>query len=62
MDEMEFYNCLEKVNTSMSRSIGDYYFNKVPPTCYEIEEEDYCYGTLCESVVLKISSKSLPVF
>ncbi|CAB3984606.1 phospholipase A2-like [Paramuricea clavata] len=63
-DENDFFNCLKQVNTKMSQSIGDYYFNKVPPpTCYKVEENDYCYRSLCGSAILKISTDaSLPVF
>ena len=61
-DEIQFYNCLRAVNSSMSRFLGNHYFNKVPPTCYQIEEEDYCFKTICESVILKITNNTLPRF
>ena len=65
-DEIIFYKCLKRVNTAMSQSIGDYYFNKnkILNTCYEIREEDYCLkgGEHCPSVILTISTSVLPTF
>lgn len=61
-DETDFSNCLRKVNTAMSLFVGDYYFNRVSLKCYKIEEQEYCYGTLCGSLILKISNVTVPRF
>ncbi|XP_028405396.1 uncharacterized protein LOC114527883 [Dendronephthya gigantea] len=61
-DETKFYNCLKEVKTTMSRSMGDYYFNKMATACYNIEAHDYCFRTVCGSVILKISADTIPAF
>ena len=61
-DETKFYNCLKEVNSTMSGSMGEYYFNRMASACYGIEEQDFCFRTVCGSVILKIYTETIPAF
>lgn len=59
--DLAFHNCLRNVNTTMSKTVGKYYFNVLSPRCYSIEEHEDCKGTICTPLMI-ISSRVVPKF
>lgn len=60
--DLQFYDCLKTVNSSMSKTVGNYYFNVLRPLCYHIEQDELCEdGMLC-TLLIRILSKIVPEY